>query len=89
MGHYAFIMAKMSTEKASVRGWEVSGGAGTAGHGKWASIRPFLVYKHSEFQRPTLVSGDPRHDLYSRLMSNVARMWIYMVEADLEETGEA
>ena len=88
-GHYAFILAKLSTEKANATGWEVSGGAGTAGHGKWASIRPFLVYKHSEFQRPQLSEADPRHALYYRLMANVARMWIYLVDADLEATGEA
>ena len=88
-GHYAFIMAKMSTEKANAVGWEVSGGRATAGHGKWASIRPFLVWKHSEFHRPQVSENDPRHDLYTKLMTNVARMWLFMVDADLEATETA
>jgi hypothetical protein len=88
-GHYAFITARMSAHKASVpdrvRPWHHA----RAGHGKWASIRPFLVFKHSEFQRPMVGTNDPRYFWNQRLMSNLARMWLYLVHADLERTGAA
>ncbi|MEE3328842.1 MAG: cellulose binding domain-containing protein [Myxococcota bacterium] len=88
-GHYAFILAKMSVEKANVDGWSRAIGAGVAGHGKWASTRPFLVYKHSEFQRPMFGEYDPRHELQKRLLTNTARMWLYLVHEDVERTGTA
>ena len=88
-GHYAFILAKMSAEKANVEGWTRANGPGVAGHGKWASIRPFLVYKHSEFQRPMFGEYDPRHELQQRLLTNTARMWLYLVHEDVERTGTA
>ena len=88
-GHYAFIMAKMSAEKANAKGWDKMAGPGVAGHGKWASIRPFLVYKHSEFQRPMFSPNDPRYLLQKRLLTNTARMWLYLVHEDLDRTGAA
>ncbi len=88
-GHYAFILAKMSVEKANTEGWSRAIGPGVAGHGKWASIRPFLVYKHSEFQRPMFGEYDPRHELQQRLLTNTARMWLYLVHEDVERTGTA
>jgi len=88
-GHYAFIVAKMSAEKANADGWGKTVGPGVAGHGKWASIRPFLVYKHSEFQRPMFGEYDPRHELQKRLLTNTARMWLYLVHEDVERTGMA
>ncbi|MDG2305289.1 MAG: carbohydrate-binding protein [Candidatus Binatia bacterium] len=88
-GHYAFITAKMSVEKANEASMSESWDNARAGHGKWASIRPFLVYKHSEFQRPLPGPTDPAYELNRRLMTNLARMWIYLVHADLERTGQA
>jgi hypothetical protein len=88
-GHYAFIVAKMSAEKANADGWGKTVGPGVAGHGKWASIRPFLVYKHSEFQRPMFGEYDPRHELQRQLLTNTARMWLYLVHEDVERTGTA
>ena len=88
-GHYAFITARMSALKANVsdaiRPWHHA----RAGHGKWASIRPFLVFKHSEFQRPMVAPSDPRYFWNQRLMSNLGRMWLYLVHEDLERTGRA
>ena len=88
-GHYAFITARMSALKANatakIRPWHHA----RAGHGKWASIRPFLVFKHSEFQRPMVGKSDPRYFWNQRLMSNLARMWLYLVHADLERSGSA
>ena len=88
-GHYAFILARMSVEKARATGWEKRLGRGTTGHGKWASIRPFLVYKHSEFQRPMFGFGDPRREMQQRLLDNTARMWLYLVHDDLAQTETA
>jgi cysteine-rich repeat protein len=88
-GHYAFITARMSVMKANVeqriRPWHHA----RAGHGKWASIRPFLVFKHSEFQRPMVSPADPRYFWNQRIMSNLARMWLYAVHDDLQRTGSA
>ncbi|MAJ61152.1 MAG: hypothetical protein CBC48_15025 [bacterium TMED88] len=88
-GHYAFILARMSVEKAQAEGWEKRLGRGTTGHGQWASIRPFLVYKHSEFQRPLFGAGDPRREMQRRLLDNTARMWLYLVNDDLAQSGAA
>ena len=32
---------------------------------------------------------DPRHELQQRLLTNTARMWLYLVHEDVERTGTA
>ena len=79
------MSALKANAAAKIRPWHHA----RAGHGKWASIRPFLVFKHSEFQRPMVGKSDPRYFWNQRLMSNLARMWLYLVHADLERSGSA
>jgi hypothetical protein len=86
--HYAFVLAKLSVEKASAEGWERALGRGTDGHGRWASTRPFLVLKHSTNQRPRPGTGDPRYPIATDILGNTAAMWIFMVDRELRATGE-
>lgn len=85
--HYAFILAKMSVEKANAEGWQTHLGDGVDGHGMWASIRPFLVLKHSTTDRSRPGTGDVRREQHSRVIGNTAAMWIFLVARDLRENN--
>ena len=81
--HYAFILAKMSVDKANATDWGNYFAPGVDGHGMWASIRPFLALKHSIAQRARPGTSDPRYAQHSLIIGNTAAMWILMVDRDL------
>jgi mono/diheme cytochrome c family protein len=86
--HHAFVLAKTSVHKANAAaGFFNAAGEGVAGHGKWAAFNPFMVLHHSERNRNEPGATDPRRVMHDRMFSNTARMWIYLVHADLEATG--
>lgn len=86
--HYAFILAKMSVEKATADPkWITASGRGVAGHGKWASIRTFMVFKNSEYGISNYLAHDERRALQIKWMANMVRMWIYMVDYDLDTSN--
>lgn len=85
--HHAFTLAMTSVHKANApAAYFSAAGAGVAGHGKWAAFNPFMVLHHSERNRNEPAANDPRRPLHDLMFSNTARMWIYLVHADLEAT---
>lgn len=86
--HHAFIVAKLSVAKAYAKRWFSAQGESLDGHGKWASIRPFLVFKHIERNRNAPGENDPRFEGHRRMFGNLVRMWIYLVHDDLKQSGE-
>jgi hypothetical protein len=85
--HHAFVVAKTSVAKAGATAWFNAPGPGVAGHGKWAGFTPFMVLHHIERNRNEPGAGDPRRAAHDRMFSNTARMWIYLVQDDLERSG--
>jgi len=86
--HHAFTVAMTSVAKASApAGFFNATGAGLTGHGKWAAFNPFMVLHHIERNRNEPAANDPRRAMHDFMFSNSARMWIYLVHADLEATG--
>ncbi len=85
--HHAFVVAKTSVAKAGATEWFNAPGAGVAGHGKWASFTPFMVLHHIERNRNEPGAADPRRAAHDLMFSNTARLWIHLVDEDLERTG--
>jgi hypothetical protein len=90
--HYGFVMTKVSVEKATADpAWRTASGRLLAGHGMWASRAPFLVMKNAEYgaEPELLPEGDPRAAVNNLLLGNLMRMWIYQVNAELDNTHAA
>jgi hypothetical protein len=86
--HHAFTVAMTSVAKANApTGFFNASGAGLAGHGKWAAFNPFMVLHHIERNRNEPGTNDARRAMHDLMFSNSARMWIYLVHADLQTTG--
>jgi hypothetical protein len=84
--HHAFIVAKMAVEKSSAQGWMNAPGF-RAGTGKLASVRTFSFKQlRDNFSPPP--ANDRRRPVHNRMFANFARMFIYLVEEDLRQTGE-
>ena len=73
--------------KANATAFFSATGAGVKGHGKWATFNPFMVLHHIERNRNEPPANDPRRLMHDRMYSNTARMWIYLVQEDLEKSG--
>lgn len=86
--HHVFLVVKLAIEKAYAREWLHVPGKSLAGHGKWASPRPFLIFKHIENNLNHPPGGDPRFETHARMFANAARMFLHMVHQDIEQTGE-
>ncbi|HWB03839.1 MAG TPA: hypothetical protein VG796_12505 [Verrucomicrobiales bacterium] len=86
--HHAFVVAMTSVAKANASPWFNAAGVGVAGHGKWAAFNPFMVLHHIERNRSEPPANDARRAMHDRMYSNTARMWIYLVQEDLELTGK-
>jgi hypothetical protein len=84
--HHAFVVAKTAVEKSAAVDWfEVPDYR--QGTGKIASVRTFSFKQlRNNFSQPP--DNDPRRADYDRMLANFARMWIFLVEEDLELTGE-
>ena len=85
--HHAFVVAMTSVAKANATAFFNATGPGVKGHGKWAAFNPFMVLHHIERNRNEPPADDPRRVLHDRMYSNTARMWIYLVQQDLESSG--
>ncbi len=84
--HHAFIVAKMAVEKSAAQGWMDAPGF-RAGTGKLASVRTFSFKQlRDNFSPPP--ASDRRRPVHDRMFANFARMFIYLVEDDLRQTGE-
>ncbi|HVG64169.1 MAG TPA: hypothetical protein VNA24_36735, partial [Hyalangium sp.] len=81
-----FIVAKMAVEKSAARGWMDAPGF-RAGTGKLASVRTFSFKQlRDNFSPPT--ADNRRRPVHDRMFANFARMFIFLVEEDLRNTGE-
>lgn len=83
--HHAFLVHKMAVEKAAATAWfdvpDVR-----QGHGKVASVRTFSFKQlRNNFSPPP--DNDPRYATHTRMFANFARMWLYLVEDDLMQSG--
>jgi hypothetical protein len=84
--HHAFIVAKMAVEKSAARGWMDAPGF-RAGTGKLASVRTFSFKQlRDNFSPPP--ADNRRRPVHDRMFANFARMFIFLVEEDLRQTGE-
>jgi hypothetical protein len=84
--HHAFIFARMAASKSASAAWMNAGGF-REGTGKIASVRTFSFKQvRNNFSPPP--ADDPRRAAHERMFANFARMWIYLVEDDLQATGE-
>ena len=84
--HHAFVVAKTAAEKSAATAWMNAGGFRT-GTGKIASVRTFSFKQiRNNFSPPP--QDDPRRKTHDRMFANFARMWIHLVEDDLQKTGE-
>lgn len=85
--HHAFVVAMTSVHKANAADFLRAAGEGVAGHGKWAAHNPFMVLHHIERNRNEPPASSSLRALHDRMFSNTARLWIYLVQEDLERTG--
>lgn len=84
--HHAFIVAKTAVEKSAASDW-MDVPDFRQGTGKIASVRTFSFKQlRNNLSQPP--DNDPRRAGYDRMLANFARMWIYLVEDDLQQTGE-
>jgi hypothetical protein len=84
--HHAFIVARMAAEKSASTAWLNAPGF-RAGTGKIASVRTFSFKQiRNNFSPPP--EDDPRRATHDRMFANFARMWIHLVEDDLQKTNE-
>jgi hypothetical protein len=94
--HHAFLVAKGMVEKASLpAGWINAPAAdhdrkkddyNVAGHGLWASPKPFLLTRQLESNRH--VTGDPiRQPSHKLMMTNAMRMAFYLMADELSAPG--
>jgi hypothetical protein len=83
--HHAFIVAKMAVEKSAQQGF-MDAADFRQGTGKIASVRTFSFKQiRNNFSHPP--DNDPRRATHERMFANFARMWLFLVEADLTATG--
>ncbi len=83
--HHAFIVAKMAVEKSAASAWQGAPGF-RQGTGKIASVRTFSFKQlRDNFSPPP--DDDPRRATHERMFANFARMWLFLVEDDLETSG--
>lgn len=83
--HHAFIVAVMAARKSAASQWLDYPGF-RQGTGKIASVRTFSFKQlRNNFSEP---ASGPRQPVHRRMFANFARMWIYLVEEDLRNTGE-
>ena len=84
--HHVFIVAKTAVEKSAASEWSEASDY-RQGTGKIASVRTFSFKQlRNNFSQPP--DDDPRRAAYDRMLANFARMWIYLVEDDLQQSGE-
>jgi hypothetical protein len=84
--HHAFIVAKTSVEKSAASEW-FGAEDFRQGTGKVSSVRTFSFKQlRNNLSQPT--DNSPRRAGYDRMLANFARMWIHLVEEDLQLTGE-
>lgn len=84
--HHAFVVAKTAVEKSAAIAFRDADGFRN-GTGKIASVRTFSFKQlRNNLSQPP--NNDPRRATYDRMLSNFARMWIYLVEDDLEQSKE-
>ena len=84
--HHAFIVAKTAVEKSAAADWFAVEDF-RQGTGKIASVRTFSFKQlRNNLSQPP--DNDPRRAGYDRMLANFARMWIFLVEEDLELSGE-
>lgn len=84
--HHAFVLAKTAVEKSAASDWRDAEGFRN-GTGKIASVRTFS-FKQLRNDLSSPPTNDPRRATYERMLGNFARMWIYLVEDDLKQSGE-
>lgn len=85
--HHAFIVAKTAVEKSAAASEWLEAPDFRQGTGKIASVRSFSFKQlRNNLSQPT--DNSPRRAGYDRMLANFARMWIYLVEEDLQQTGE-
>ncbi len=83
--HHAFVVAEMAVAKSAAGEWFDAPGY-RQGTGKIASVRTFSFKQlRDNFSPPP--ADDPRLATHRRMFANFARMWIYLVEEDLELSG--
>lgn len=83
--HHAFIVALMAVRKSAASEWFDTPGF-REGTGKVASVRTFSFKQlRNNFSEP---ASGPRQMVHRRMFANFARMWIYLIEDDLRQTGE-
>lgn len=84
--HHAFVFARTAAEKSASAAWMNAPGF-RAGTGKIASVRTFSFKQvRNNFSPPP--EDDPRRETHERMFANFARIWIHLVEDDLQKTGE-
>ncbi len=87
--HNAFLVASIMTHKANAPAEYLDmKGVATAGHGLWASPRPFLAFKHSERELHTPPPLDQRTLVHARLWANALRMALYLMNDELGRTHQ-
>jgi mono/diheme cytochrome c family protein len=86
--HNAFVVAMIATAKANARSYQDLPGAALRGHGRWASPRPFLAFKHSERELHHPPRLDLRYPIHERLWANAFRMFLLLMNDELARTGQ-
>jgi hypothetical protein len=86
--HNAFIVAAIVTAKANARDYQNVAGVALPGHGRWASPRPFMAFKHSERELHHPPPNDLRFPIHARLWANAFRMFLYLMNDELERTNQ-
>jgi mono/diheme cytochrome c family protein len=86
--HNAFVVAMIVTAKANAQSYRDIPGVALRGHGRWASPRPFLAFKHSERELHHPPRQDLRHAIHERLWANAFRMFLLLMNDELARTGE-
>jgi hypothetical protein len=91
--HHGFLMAKGIVEKARAPlGWLNAKAPdrdrdkedyNAAGHGKWASPRPFLLTRQLEGTRH-VVNDEARQPQHTRMVTNAIRMGLYLMKKELD-----
>jgi len=84
--HHAFVVHKTAVAKSAAEQWFEAEDF-RQGTGKIASVRTFSFKQlRNNLSQPP--DNDPRRAGYDRMLANFARMWILLVEEDLQLTGE-
>lgn len=86
--HNAFVVATIVTHKANARDYQTVKGVALPGHGRWASPRPFMAFKHSERELHHPPPLDPRYPIHERIWANSFRMYLLLMNDELGRTGQ-